>query len=134
MRISDWSSDVCSSDLARAKIAFVDSSGETQRRGVGKTLGEIAEREVDRRLRQSDVGAEGFDDSAIERIDLALLAADLERRFAAERIEERVELIVGGAAAKAFGPLEKRELRELRNGLATGEEEVRVGKGGVGKC
>src|SRR3546814_4572090 len=44
---------------ARAIIAFVDSTGETQRRGVGKTLGEIAEREVDRRFRQSDVGADG---------------------------------------------------------------------------
>src|SRR3546814_19316564 len=85
---------------ARAIIAFVDSSGETQRRGVGKTLGEIAEREVDRRFRQSDVGAEGFDDSAIERIELALLAADLERRFPAERIGEGFEAIVGGAEAK----------------------------------
>src|SRR3546814_19913860 len=36
---------------ARALIAFVDSSGETQRRGAGKTLGATAERRAARRLR-----------------------------------------------------------------------------------
>src|SRR3546814_11425818 len=41
MHISDWSSDVCSSDLARAALAFIDHLGIGRCHLVGHSLGTL---------------------------------------------------------------------------------------------
>src|SRR3546814_3157532 len=59
MRISDWSSDVCSSDLLVAAVSLEQALAEVVDRGAGDALVEVALHVAG--LEEADVGAEALD-------------------------------------------------------------------------
>src|SRR3546814_6374765 len=50
MRISDWSSDVCSSDLTKIADMFFAPPGRRDSQGIGRTYGEAVETHAQSRL------------------------------------------------------------------------------------
>src|SRR3546814_16646149 len=50
MRISDWSSDVCSSDLTKIADMFFAPPGRRDSQGIGRTYGEAVETHAHSRL------------------------------------------------------------------------------------
>src|SRR3546814_12048209 len=58
MRISDWSSDVCSSDLLQARallLELLDPVAQHLQAGGGHEVGMLAHRQIDLRLRRAAV-------------------------------------------------------------------------------
>src|SRR3546814_15003837 len=118
MRISDWSSDVCSSDLGRIRSAhrgtlFLDEIDTMHAAVQAKLLRVIEEREV------QPIGA-----AAPEPVDLRVVAATkTDLRDAVARGDFREDLYYRLHVVKPrIPPLRARA------------EERRVGKGGVSKC
>src|SRR3546814_12895879 len=80
MRISDWSSDVCSSDLLAIVVAFIVLSILRWRAAMIAT-GKAAERmfqleeEADARQRMDNAGADARDDGASKRPHYGTLSA-----------------------------------------------------------
>src|SRR3546814_20326489 len=105
MRISDWSSDVCSSDLSDFAIDFADLAlGRQKRRGLGFVIGRIvldlavallaifgARRDVDRAVGQLDQRPRQVEDEGAQiRLAVAILIG-----------RDRIELSLGDRYAGA---------------------------------
>src|SRR3546814_17617842 len=93
MRISDWSSDVCSSDLLRPRDRL---AGDERRLGEGRI------EPVDDR--------EALDERR---------AVDLERRHESLRVDRQIVRAVMGVAAQADGPRLVRDLLEPKTDTPT---------------
>src|SRR3546814_9528611 len=93
MRISDWSSDVCSSDLLR-------SDGEERGHGRGRALVDVRRPHVERHRRYLEREAGGDEDDADD---------DADRRPGARRedLSEAVEARGSGEAVDQRGAVEK---------------------------
>src|SRR3546814_2091878 len=109
MRISDWSSDVCSSDLVAAVMLGLDQpclGGAVRRRAAVDRLG-IADREF---------GADfGFDRRAIARIDAALVGLGVAILVMDEGRADAQFLVIGLIADAAAGVEQDRKSTRLNS-------------------
>src|SRR3546814_13706352 len=137
MRISDWSSDVCSSDLYRAQLDVERSAclaehdgrrlalDRPEQLGIGVD-GEVAARIVRIFRREFDIMLVLERDRRLAADELAILDADIQlRRDVGAHPEEEVELVDGGDIAVGLAVARVKIDRS---------EERRVGKGCGSKC
>src|SRR3546814_11987147 len=94
MRISDWSSDVCSSDLAlegavAGEVPLAEEVAERLRGGVRRQLTQVVDRRGARAQRLARVLGEVADAQA--RMRVALAGQRLE--FAHQRLDQRAPLV-----------------------------------------
>src|SRR3546814_19706355 len=111
MRISDWSSDVCSSDLVRAKTGDAEVKAT-----VLRVLNEFGEAHGDR-------GIEAADQPEVERDVFQRMLRPI-----AQAVEDLPDQLVGRAEKDEALQLQDEDLVAFRS------EERRVGEEGVSKC
>src|SRR3546814_20388639 len=126
MRISDWSSDVCSSDLSQRVASFHANTLKALAELLGAAglqhPGELRPHHIARRISNGEVRV------------LSALFPDLEK---GELLEGKFRLIIFRtgwpmAQAESFAPLYS--LSEALSGNTNSSEERRVGKEGVSRC
>src|SRR3546814_2363062 len=120
MRISDWSSDVCSSDLARRDR--IDEQGATDRvpaeQSALRTFQNLNRGEIELR-RGADIGGEG---------NVRAIADDARRALASDRLGHAADRVVPARrrARSAKEDTGNRSLRLLRLADRTGTQRIVV--------
>src|SRR3546814_11081981 len=132
MRISDWSSDVCSSDLAdeaQAFAALIDAGASTE--DVARRFG-LTVRFVEGRLRLATLAPVVFDALASGEITL-----DLAKAFGATSDQEIQARVYEQASSGYYAPSADSIRRMVLSGTVRGSDRSegrRVGKEGVSTC